>query len=77
MCCAPQNCTIISERDLLAHFQETTFTVPQISHTVDQIVANMRTADMELRKSEKVPKLCKLLANRCLPDWRATYISPA
>jgi len=36
--------------------------MPQKRHTVDQIVAKLRKADVELGKGKKVPEICKLLA---------------
>lgn len=35
--------------------------MPQKRHTVDQIVANLRKADVELGKGKKVSEICKLL----------------
>ncbi len=35
--------------------------MPQRRHTVDQIVAKLRKADVELGKGKKVPGICKLL----------------
>ena len=35
--------------------------MPQKSHAVDQIVAKLRKADVELGKGKKVPEVCKLL----------------
>ena len=35
--------------------------MPQKRHTVDQIVAKLRKADVELGKDKKVPEICKLL----------------
>ena len=35
--------------------------MPQKRHTVDQIVAKLRKADIELGKGKKVPEICKLL----------------
>jgi putative transposase len=35
--------------------------MPQKRHTVDQIVAKLRKADVELGKGKKVPEVCKLL----------------
>ncbi len=34
--------------------------MPQERHTVDQIVAKLRKADVELGKGKKVPEVCKL-----------------
>jgi hypothetical protein len=33
--------------------------MPQKRHTVDQIVAKLRKADVELGKGKKVPELCR------------------
>ena len=35
--------------------------MPQKRHTVDQIVAKLRKADVELSKDKKMPEVCKLL----------------
>jgi hypothetical protein len=35
--------------------------MPQKRHTVDQIAAKLRKADIELGKGKKVPEICKLL----------------
>ena len=35
--------------------------MPQKRHTVDQIVAKLCKADVELGKSKRVPEFCKLL----------------
>ncbi len=35
--------------------------MPQERHAVDQIVAKLRKADVELGKGKKVPEICKLL----------------
>jgi hypothetical protein len=35
--------------------------MPQKRHTVDQIVAKLHKADVELGKGKKVPEICKLL----------------
>ena len=40
--------------------------MPQKRHTVDQVVAKLRKADVELGKGKKVPKICKLLVE-CSP----------
>ena len=34
--------------------------MPQKRHAVDQIVAKLRKADIELGKGKKVPEICKL-----------------
>ena len=35
--------------------------MPQKRHTVGQIVAELRKADVEIGKGKKVPEVCKLL----------------
>ncbi len=35
--------------------------MPQKRHTVDQIVAKLRKADVELGKGKKVPEICRFL----------------
>ncbi|MBQ12753.1 MAG: hypothetical protein CMJ45_14535 [Planctomyces sp.] len=35
--------------------------MPQKRHTVDQIIAKLRKAEVELGKGKKVPEICKLL----------------
>ena len=35
--------------------------MPQKRHAVDQIVAKLHQADVELGKGKKVPEICKLL----------------
>jgi putative transposase len=35
--------------------------MPQKRHTVDQIVAKLRKADVELGKDKKVPEICRFL----------------
>ena len=35
--------------------------MPQKRHSVDQIVANLRKADVELGKGKKVSEICMLL----------------
>ena len=49
--------------------------MPQKRHTVDQIVAKLRKADVELGKGKKVPEICKLLAITEQTDyrWRQKY----
>ena len=40
--------------------------MPQKRHTVDQIVAKLRKADVALGKGKKVPEICKLLETQLL-----------
>ena len=49
--------------------------MPQKRHTVDQIVAKLRKADVELGKGEKVPEVCKLLGitEQTYYRWRQKY----
>ena len=49
--------------------------MPQKRHTVDQIVAKLRKADMELGKGKKVPEVCKLLeiTEQTYYRWRQKY----
>ena len=49
--------------------------MPQKRHTVDQIVAKLRKADVELGKGKKVPEVCKLLEITEQPycRWRQQY----
>ena len=47
----------------------------QNRHTVEQIIAKLRRADVELGKGKKVPEVCKILE---IPDqtyyrWRQKY----
>ena len=44
-------------------------------HTVDQIVAKLREADVELGKGKKVPEVCKLLeiTEQTYYRWRQKY----
>ena len=35
--------------------------MPQKRHTVDQVVAKLRKADVELGKGKKLPEICELL----------------
>lgn len=51
------------ERELLdrANGPEKIFRLPQKHHTVDQIFAKLRKADVELGKGKKVPEIFKLL----------------
>ena len=49
--------------------------MPQKRHTVDQIVANVRKADVELGKGKKVSEICKLLevTEQHYYRWRQKY----
>ena len=49
--------------------------MPQKRHTVDQIVAKLRKADVELGKGKKVPEICKLLevTEQTYYRWRQRY----
>ena len=49
--------------------------MPQIRHTVDQFVAKLRKADVELGKGKKVPEVCELLeiTERTYCRWRQKY----
>jgi transposase len=49
--------------------------MPQKRHTVDQIVAKLRKADVELGKGKKVPKVCKLLeiTEQTYYRWQQKY----
>ena len=49
--------------------------MPQKRHTVDQIVAKLRKADIELGKGKKVPEVCKLLeiTEQTYYSWRQKY----
>ena len=49
--------------------------MPQRRHTVDQIVAKLRKADVELGKGKKVPEICKLLevTEQTYYRWRQKY----
>ena len=49
--------------------------MPQKRHTVDQIVAKLRIADVELCKGKKVPDICKLLevTEQSYYRWRHKY----
>ena len=44
-------------------------------HTVDQIIAKLRRADVELGKGKKVPKICRLLeiSEQTYYRWRQKY----
>ena len=47
----------------------------QKRHTVDQIIAKLRRADVELGKDKKVPEICKLLeiTEQTYYRWRQKY----
>ena len=47
----------------------------QNRHTVDQIIAKLRRADVELGKGKKVPEVCKLLeiGEQTYYRWRQKY----
>ncbi len=49
--------------------------MPQKRHTVDQIVAKLRRADVLLGKGEKVPEVCKQLevTEQTYYRWRQKY----
>ncbi|MDG2221981.1 MAG: transposase [Rubripirellula sp.] len=49
--------------------------MPQKRHTVDQIVAKSRQADVELGKGKQVPEVCKLLevTEQTYYRWRQKY----
>ena len=52
----PSNCTIVSEKILLGrNARARTFRMPQKRHTVDQILAKLRKADVELGKGKRCP----------------------
>jgi transposase-like protein len=44
-------------------------------HTVDQIIAKLRRADVELGKGKKVPEICRLLevTEQTYYRWRQKY----
>lgn len=44
-------------------------------HTVDQIIAKLRRADVELGKGRKVPEVCKLIeiTEQTYYRWRQKY----
>ena len=72
----PKNCTIVSETILLGgNRSERTFRTPQKGDTVDQVVAKLRKADVELGKGKKVPEVCKLLevTEQTYYRWRQKY----
>ena len=45
-----------------------------IRHSIDQIIAKLRRADMELGKGKKVPEVCRLLeiTEQTYYRWRQT-----
>jgi len=47
----------------------------RIGNTVDQIVAKLRKADVELGKGKKVPEICKLqkVTEQTYCRWRQKY----
>ena len=47
----------------------------QKRHTVDQIIAKLRRADVELGKGKKVPEVCKILeiTDQTYYRWRQKY----
>ena len=47
----------------------------QNRHTVDQIIAKLRRADVELGKGKKVPEVCRLLeiTEQTYYRWRQKY----
>ncbi len=47
----------------------------QNRHTVDQIIAKLRRADVELGKGKKVPEVCKILevTEQTYYRWRQKY----
>ena len=47
----------------------------QNRHTVDQIIAKLRRADVELGKGKKVPEICRLLeiSEHTYSRWRQKY----
>lgn len=47
----------------------------QNRHTVDQIIAKLRRADVELGKGKKVPEICRLLeiSQHTYYRWRQKY----
>lgn len=49
--------------------------MPRKRHTVDQIVAKLRKADVELGKGKKVPEICKFLEvnEQTYYRWRQKY----
>ena len=51
------------------------FEIKQNRHTVDQIIAKLRRADVELGKGKKVPEICRLLeiTEHTYYRWRQKY----
>ena len=51
------------------------FEMKQNRHTVDQIIAKLRRADIELGKGKKVPEVCRLLeiSEHTYYRWRQKY----
>ena len=49
--------------------------MPQKRHSVDQIIATLRRADVELGKGNKVPDVCKTLgiSEQTYDRWRQKY----
>jgi len=49
--------------------------MPQKRHSVDQIIATLRRADVELGKGNKVPDVCKTLgiSEQTYYRWRQKY----
>ena len=49
--------------------------MPQKRHSVDQIIAKLRKADIELGKGKKVPEVCKLISitEQTYYRWRQKY----
>ena len=47
----------------------------QNRHTVDQIIAKLRRADIELGKGKKIPEVCRLLeiSEQTYYRWRQKY----
>jgi transposase-like protein len=51
------------------------FEMKQNRHTVDQIIAKLRRADIELGKGKKIPEVCRLLeiSEQTYYRWRQKY----
>jgi len=49
--------------------------MPQKRHSVDQVIAKLRRADVELGKGKKVPEVCKLIeiTEQTYYRWRQKY----
>ena len=49
--------------------------MPQKRHSVDQIIAKLRKADVELGKGKNVPEVCKLISitEQTYYRWRQKY----